>query len=789
MMWPKRRLVEVVIACVIIWLVSPVYAVIPPLHTDGNSIKDPCGNVVVLRGISLIDLGFLQDWQGGAINMIDRLTNKSNAEGNSPGWYPKVIRIPIAPPDAASGWPHPFNPNNTDLYNLLRTVVDYCATKDMYVIIDWHYIDNTYSHVASTSEFWNYMAPRFANDKHVMFELFNEPINNTFGSETNNWLSVRSDMHTWINIVRSYAPNNIILVGAPNWCQAIGPAASYPVTGDNIVIVSHIYPGHWQNPGWFTGHINTCLTRYPILMTEWGFTSSGDSLLIGTITGYGQPLMDFREARKIGHTAWVASYDWGPPMFYNNWTLRIGESEMGGFTKDKLYEKRDSDQPVAADAEPPAAPTGLTAIPGNSTVTLDWNDNSESDLYGYDIYRSTSSGSGYTRINLVRTKNSNYTDSNAAGGLTYYYIVTAVDTSYNESPDSNVVSATPTDTIAPAAPTGLLAMPGNQTVSLNWNDNGEGDLDGYNVYRSTTSGSGYAKINSPLVSVSDYNDTTVVNGTTYYYVVTAVDGSSNESGYSIQSSATPSITGGQDPYPGPNSTPIPGRIQAENYDTGGEGVAYHDDTSGNSGNQYRTENVDIETCGEGGYNVGWIAAGEWLEYTVNVASSGTYNVTARVASSSTGGSLHIELGGVNVTGTINLASTGGWQNWTSVYDTDVVLNAGPQIMRISMDLSGWNLNWVEFTFTGGSNPQNCAEVYAQGYGLQSDLDGDCYVGYVELEVLAYYWLYADCVAFNNCDGTDFEPADGVVNLFDFSVFAGQWLMCNNPEDPSCSQNW
>ena len=87
----------------------------------------------------------------------------------------------------------------------------------------------------------------------------------------------------------------------------------------------------------------------------------------------------------------------------------------------------------------------------------------------------------------------------------------------------------PVDT-PPAAPTGLTATAGNNTVSLDWNDNGEGDLAGYNVYRSTTSGSGYAKQNSSLLTNSDYNDSNVSNGTTYYYVVTAVDAGSNESG-------------------------------------------------------------------------------------------------------------------------------------------------------------------------------------------------------------------------------------------------------------------
>jgi hypothetical protein len=191
------------------------------------------------------------------------------------------------------------------------------------------------------------MAPRFANDSHVLFELYNEPINNGFGSDAANWASVKTDMQGWINIVRAAAPNNPILVAGASWSQIIGPAASNPLTGSNLVMVSHIYPGHWLSGGqsWYTGHIDTCLTVYPVFMTEWGFTTTSDSLLNGTITNYGAPLRDFREARKISSSAWVASYDWQPPMFNTNWTLRVGQGEMGGFTKDMLYAFRNNDQP------------------------------------------------------------------------------------------------------------------------------------------------------------------------------------------------------------------------------------------------------------------------------------------------------------------------------------------------------------------------------------------------------------------------------------------------------------
>ena len=93
----------------------------------------------------------------------------------------------------------------------------------------------------------------------------------------------------------------------------------------------------------------------------------------------------------------------------------------------------------------------------------------------------------------------------------------------------------------PAAPTGLVATPDNNMVSLDWDDNNEVDLDGYNVYRSITSGVYTIPLNGSLLSNSDYTDNSAVNGTTYYYVVTAVDAALHESGYSNEASTTPDL--------------------------------------------------------------------------------------------------------------------------------------------------------------------------------------------------------------------------------------------------------
>jgi endonuclease/exonuclease/phosphatase family metal-dependent hydrolase len=147
--------------------------------------------------------------------------------------------------------------------------------------------------------------------------------------------------------------------------------------------------------------------------------------------------------------------------------------------------------------------------------------------------------------------------------------------------------------------------------------------------------------------------------------------------------------------------PVPGTIEAENFDNGGEGVAYHDTTPGNAGGQYRNTDVDIEQSSEGGYDVGWIIAGEWLNYTVGVQNAGAYTVQLRVASPS-GGAMHVGFNGAsNVWVPVSIPATGGWQNWATVSVT-VTLGAGVQQMTLLADTNGFNLNYITVAAGSGS---------------------------------------------------------------------------------------
>jgi subtilisin family serine protease len=155
---------------------------------------------------------------------------------------------------------------------------------------------------------------------------------------------------------------------------------------------------------------------------------------------------------------------------------------------------------------------------------------------------------------------------------------------------------------------------------------------------------------------------------------------------------------------GGTAAPIPGLIEAENFDDGGEGVAYHDLSPGNTGGQYRQTDVDITTTSDvgGGFALGYVQGGEWLKYSVSVVAAGSYALNARVASSGAGGTFHVEVDGIDATGPLAVPNTGGWQSWQTISTGGIPLTAGPHVLRVVIDTNGstgWlgNLNYLRWT--------------------------------------------------------------------------------------------
>ncbi len=192
----------------------------------------------------------------------------------------------------------------------------------------------------------------------------------------------------------------------------------------------------------------------------------------------------------------------------------------------------------------PAAPQNLQAskVSGKLQVDLSWTaptDDGGDPITEYRIYRSTTSGSGYSLLTTVPSSQTTYSDTSVNAGNTYYYMVAAVN-SLGTGLNSTEVNVNVVD--VPSAPQNLQASATSGSVTLTWDppaSDGGSQILLYKIYRSTTQGGSYTNIaNTSDGTTTTYTDTSVVNGQTYYYVVSAVN-SIGEGPTSTEASATP----------------------------------------------------------------------------------------------------------------------------------------------------------------------------------------------------------------------------------------------------------
>jgi hypothetical protein len=297
--------------------------------------------------------------------------------------------------------------------------------------------------------------------------------------------------------------------------------------------------------------------------------------------------------------------------------------------------------------------------------------------------------------------------------------------------------------------------------------------------------------NGGINNVKFYNGTTLLhtdNSAPYSYawtnapvgthtikvVATDSQGNTSESVVAIK------VNVPQGPYNGTRHL-IPGTIQLENYDVGGNGFAYMDSSPGSSVTptvNFRTdEDVDIENCTDvgGGYNIGFATAGEWLEYSVDVEKPGTYDLDLRVAADGTGRTVSVSMDGVNIANNVVISNTGGWQAWQSTTVKNIDLQAGKQILRVTIGATDYvNLNYVTFKLTkelkqepyNGIAHQIPGRIQAEDY----DLGG---------EGLAFHEANAEANeggADYRTDEVDIEETQDIDGAYNIAyIMQGEWL--------------
>lgn len=188
---------------------------------------------------------------------------------------------------------------------------------------------------------------------------------------------------------------------------------------------------------------------------------------------------------------------------------------------------------------PPAAPTGLTAsATSTSSITLNWTDASSNET-GFDVERSTTSGSGFSVVTTTAANATSYVDPSLSSGITYYYRVRAKNAGGN-SAYTTEASAT-TLLTPPIAPSNLLAVAGTSSIAVTWSDNSSNEAN-FVLERSETSGSGFSVLSTLGANVVTYTDASAVAGVIYFYRIKATN-SGGASAYSVEGSGIINLPG------------------------------------------------------------------------------------------------------------------------------------------------------------------------------------------------------------------------------------------------------
>lgn len=184
---------------------------------------------------------------------------------------------------------------------------------------------------------------------------------------------------------------------------------------------------------------------------------------------------------------------------------------------------------------------------------------------------------------------------------------------------------------------------------------------------------------------------------------------------------------------------IPGKIEAEDYNA--------------------MNGIQTQGCSEGTLNIGWVDAGDWMDYNIKVSKTGTYTVKYRVSSPVSTAKVQLK-SGENVLATTDVPNTGGWQTWQTV-DAAVNLTEGNQTLRVYAAAKDFNINWIDFELAG-SNPDN-------GNTKSKDVNKDGTVDIKDLELVSqlYNMKNTDTGFIGNYDFND----DNIVDLYDLVIVA------------------
>jgi hypothetical protein len=223
-----------------------------------------------LRGVSL--LSFI--WED-ALALLDQLFI-DNLKIN-------VVRVPVHLTDGSGKGYNQATDKEAYYTTRIKPVVDSILAKGWYCIIDYHAILDwdKEADLDNMLAFWAHIAPKYANEPKVLFEMFNEPKSPTGNPITlATWTAYRDRMQTVVNCIRSCAPHNVIIIGSPSWSTRINFAPQAPFAGTNLVYTYHFYPN--QGVTGLSSFLGSQIPAdLPVFMTEFGYSEGLNDSVTG----------------------------------------------------------------------------------------------------------------------------------------------------------------------------------------------------------------------------------------------------------------------------------------------------------------------------------------------------------------------------------------------------------------------------------------------------------------------------------------------------------------------------
>ena len=431
------------------------------LHTDGKWVRDADGEPVRLRGLATASMGFY------AVDGIHPKTPEEVvgwASDPARGWYPNVVRLPV------TQWDVDQLGVETLVSDVLRPVVDLLGERGIYAMIDYHVI-HPYTEAAADDadydtspddivrNFWGGVAPAFADDEHVVYELFNEPTYPIFWSDNgetvespeDEWLLWRETAQPWVDTVREEAPETPIVVGSPSWTSRTNFAPEYPFEGENLVYTAHIFPS-WDASTW-EPYFGDPALEVPMFVDEWGYTDvqrdAVEPHMVGTTDGWGRPFRDWLAGhRNVNWSAWVFSSEWVPTMVNHEWTALGGNDYMGAFVKQWLADaraERTVEDRSTTTPSGPDSPSAQVVSRGPTSATISWEGVTAPGADPIVQYRVSLADREPT---ILRAGSRSTTVEDLTPTQSYEVSVTAVDASGRRSEPATVTVSRASDTEA-----------------------------------------------------------------------------------------------------------------------------------------------------------------------------------------------------------------------------------------------------------------------------------------------------------------------------------------------------